>query len=113
MNLYEKMYSAYDRLDTETYLECFHEDYEMIRHSTGEKITLKDFHFDQLATVMTGSKIKNRRCVYENEDIMIVHGIATYFNGSREAVMAVYLKKDGLVWRHETGATPLKPQEEH
>lgn len=80
----------------------------MIRHSTGERITLKDFHFEQLAPVMTGAKIKDRRCLYENKDILVVHGFATYFNGTREAVMAVYLKKDGLVWRHETGETPLQ-----
>ena len=60
---------------------------------------------------MTGTKIKNRRCIYENHDIMVVHGVVTYFNGTSEAVMAVYLKKDGLVWRHETGATPIKSKE--
>ena len=33
------------------------------------------------------------RCLYENSDIMVVHSIANYANGTREAVMAVYLKK--------------------
>ena len=60
---------------------------------------------------MSASDIENRRCIYENDDIMIAHSIATYANGSRDAVMAVYLKKDGLIVRQETSATPLAAKE--
>ena len=43
----------------------------------------------------------------ENEDILVEHRISTYTHGERSATMLVHLKKDGLLWRTETGVTPL------
>ena len=34
--LYEKMTSAWDSLDVESFLSCFHEDYDFIWHSMGK-----------------------------------------------------------------------------
>ena len=95
--LYEKMFNAWDSLDVETFLSCFHEEYEFIWHSTGKVTNLQNTDWDRLAALMSASDIESRRCIYENDDIMIAHSIATYANGSRDAVMAVYLKKDGLI----------------
>ena len=44
----------------------------------------------------------------KNEEVLVEHRIVTYGSGDREALMLVHLKKDGLLWRTETGATPLK-----
>ncbi|MAC72127.1 MAG: nuclear transport factor 2 family protein [Paracoccaceae bacterium] len=109
--LYEKMFNAWDSLDVETFLSCFHEEYEFIWHSTGKVTNLQNTDWDRLAALMSASDIESRRCIYENDDIMIAHSIATYANGSRDAVMAVYLKKDGLIFKQETGATPLSAKE--
>ena len=106
--LYEKMFTAWDQLDVETFLSCFHEDYEFYWHSTGKVTNLQNTDWDRLAAIMSASQIENRRCLYENSDIMVVHSIANYANDTREAVMAVYLKKDNLIFRQETGATPLE-----
>jgi|TARA_A100001011_G_scaffold178354_1_gene187088 hypothetical protein len=38
----------------------------------------------------------------------VIHQFNDFENGDKEAVMLVTLKKDGLFWRTETGATPLK-----
>jgi hypothetical protein len=48
-----------------------------------------------------------RRCIYENNDILVVHSIKDYPHGTREAVLAAYSLKDGKITRLETGATPL------
>ena len=56
---------------------------------------------------MVASKFENRRLIYENEDIMVTHNVSTFSSGSREAVLQSILKKDGLLLRGETGATPL------
>ena len=53
-------------------------------------------------------KQEKRRCIYENDDVLITHAFVTYGSGDKEALMTVYLKKDGLLWRMETGATQLK-----
>jgi hypothetical protein len=48
--------------------------------------------------------------LYENEDILVTHMIGEFPNGTRDAVMMVILKRDGLAWRTETGSTPLTSQ---
>ena len=34
------------------------------------------------------------RCIYENEDRIVIHSIGNFPNGSRDAVMSVGLKKE-------------------
>ena len=68
----------------------------MTWHSTGKTTNMQNADWDKLAYNMSASKHENRRCVYENEDIMKTHQIATFSNGSRDAILASYLKKDGL-----------------
>ena len=50
----------------------------------------------------------SQRCIYENEDILVVHSVNDYPDGTREAVLAAYTLKDGKITRLETGATPLQ-----
>ena len=47
------------------------------------------------------------RCIYENEHILVTHFFGTFPNGSQDAIMWVGLKKDGLIFRVETGSTPI------
>jgi hypothetical protein len=51
---------------------------------------------------------ENHRCIYENDDILVTHSFNTYKSGDKEALLMVSLKKDGLLWRSETGATEIK-----
>ena len=39
--------------------------------------------------------------------MLVEHGFAKFSSGDREAVLLVHLKKDGLLFRTEKGATPL------
>jgi len=48
------------------------------------------------------------RCLYENDDVMVTHGVMSFPDGSREAVLAFHQIKDGKVIRMETGATLLE-----
>ena len=41
--------------------------------------------------------------IYENEDILVAHNIATFSNCSREAIVQSILLKDGLLWREKMG----------
>ena len=49
-----------------------------------------------------------QRCIYENDDILVQHMKPHYSNGTKDATMHVSLKRDGLLWRTETGVTPIK-----
>ena len=62
---------------------------------------------DLIIKFMMSTKYESRRCIYENEDVLVEHRVAKFSSGDREAVLLVHLKKDGLLFRTETGATPL------
>ena len=47
------------------------------------------------------------RCLYENDEAMVTHGVMSFPDGTREAVLAYNQIKDGKVIRLETGATLL------
>ena len=111
LSLYKKYLAAWNATDISAYLELHHEDYEMTFHSTGEVKKLEEFGWDEWADWMVASEIEQRRCLYENEDLMVEHQFITYSSGDREALMLVHLLKDGLLWRTESGATPLLPKE--
>ena len=67
-----------------------------------------DMTVEMMANAMQNETVTNRRCIYENDDICIVHQFSEFSSGEMEAIVMVSLKKDGPVWRTETGATPLK-----
>ena len=106
--LFEKYISAWDNKDVGAYLALHHEDYEIVYHSTNTVTKINDLDMDKWANLMAAASFENRRCLYENEEILVEHRIVKYSSGDREALMLVHLKKDGLLWRTETGATPLQ-----
>ena len=65
---------------------------------------------DQIGYLMVTGKFEEHRCLYEHNGILVTHNIATFENGSRGAILQSHSKKDGLLWRLETGATPLKKE---
>ena len=80
----------------------------MTLHSTG-KVTNKTFvNLEQMKAIMKSFDIKERRCIYENDDILVQHMKADYSNGTKEAIMHVSIKKDGLLWQTETGVTSIQ-----
>ena len=48
---------------------------------------------EQMKAIMEKADIKNRRCIYENDDILVQHLRADYPNGTKDATMHVSLKK--------------------
>ena len=109
--IYEKFMQTWNTQDIAGYFSCLHEDYQMIFHSTGKTLRLEDFDMDQLAKWMISTTRESARCIYENDDILVEHRISTYTDGERSATMLVHLKKDGLLWRTESGVTPLSKKQ--
>tara|TARA_B100000927_G_scaffold14824_1_gene11657 strand:+ start:594 stop:815 length:222 start_codon:yes stop_codon:yes gene_type:complete len=66
---------------------------------------------NQIGNWMVTGNFEQYRCIYENDDILVTHNIATFENGRREAVLQSILKKVGLLRRGETGATFLPRNE--
>ena len=105
--LYDIMAKAKADRDIEAFNRCYHDDWEFKFHSTGRIVRRGDNTDEQTLERWDTFKVENDRCLYENEDILVTHSIVHFPNGSTDAVMMVNIKKDGLLWRTETGSTPM------
>ena len=108
VGLFEKMEAALQAGDVVAVASFYHDDFEMKMHSNGAVITKEQWK-EGAASIFKNSNFKREdsRCIYENDDIIVSHAIMTFPNGSKDAVMWVATKKDGLIHRVETGSTPL------
>ena len=108
MSLYEKMKTASENRDVDSYLDYIHDDFVFVRHQTGAEMS-KDEWSPMLTAMMQSDKleIKDQRCIYENDQILVTHSMMNFPDGTSEAVMVVNQLKDGKVVRVETGATPI------
>jgi len=109
MAMFEKMRAAVADGDAEAYLALYGDDAVFVRHQTGAEMGKPEFA--ELIRRMMASDAMNlgeRRLIYENDDILVVHSVNDYPDGSREAVLMAMTLKDGRITRVETGATPLE-----
>ena len=77
-------------------------------HSSGKIIKLEEWEpFFGAMPAKPEATTENVRYIHENDDIIILHSIGTFPNGSKEAVMYIGLLKDGKIWQTETVSIPL------
>lgn len=108
MGIYPEMAAAMRADDADRYAALLHDDFEYVRHKTNETLDR-----DQMTALLRkvwhdGNRtIEDMRCLYENDDILVIHTRLRFKSGSREAAMIVNLKQDGKVIRTETGVSDL------
>ncbi len=109
MAIFEKLNAAVKSRDADAYLACYSDDAVFIRHQSGTEMSKSQFA-DLIRKMMASNEtdMGERRCVYENDDILVMHSVNDYPDGSREAVLMACIKRDGKICRVETGATPLQ-----
>ena len=106
MSLIQKLYDAEEKKDLEKYYEVLSKDYVWVQHSTGKHIPREELSKWFMSN--DAPKTENQRIIYENDEIGVAHSFVSFKDGSRQAVLAVYIIKDGKIIRSETGATTLK-----
>ena len=106
MSLIQKLYDAQKNKDLEKINEVLSEDYVWVQHSTGKHIPREEMNKFMMSD--EAPKTESQRIIYENEEIGVGHFFVSFKDGSRQAVLAVYIIKDGKIIRSETGATTLK-----
>ena len=106
MSLIQKLYDAQENKDLEKYNEVLSEDYYWLQHSTGKHIPREELNKFFMSD--EAPKTESQRIIYENDEIGVGHFFVSFKDGSRQAVLAVYIIKDGKIIRSETGATTLK-----
>lgn len=108
MNIYPEMEAAMRSDDAARYASLLHEKFEYVRHKSMD--TLNRVQMTALLEkVWAGGNrtIEEMRCLYENEDILVIYTVLSFRNGSREGAMIANLKEGGLVIRTETGVSDL------
>ena len=92
MSVIQKLIDAQDNQDLKAYNEVVSEDYVWVKHSTGEEIPR-----DELSKWLISPdapKSENARIIYENDEIGVAHYFVSFKDGSRQAVLVVYIIKD-------------------
>ena len=105
MSVIQKLIDAQEKKDLKAYTEVVSEDYVWVKHSTGEEIPR-----DELSKWLISPdapKTESSRIIYENDEIGVAHYFISFKDGSRQAVLVVYIIKDGKIIRSETGATNM------
>jgi hypothetical protein len=46
--------------------------------------------------------------LYKNDDVLVMHFIRPFPNGTQDAILYYIQRQDGLMRRIETGSTPLQ-----
>jgi uncharacterized protein (TIGR02246 family) len=108
MSIFQKLDAATKNRDAEAYINLMADDCVFVRHQSGTEIDKPQIS-EMLRKMMSsgGADMGNRRCLYENDDILVVHSVNDYPDGTKEAVLAAYSLRDGKITKLETGATPL------
>ena len=106
MAIYDTISKALEEKDAGMYTDLFHENYEFVRHQTGTSMHREQM-VEMMNMMMANEKvvIRNARCVYENDELLVEHSIMDFPDGTTEAVMAVHMLQDGKIIKTETGAT--------
>jgi hypothetical protein len=89
----------------------------MGHHGKGARAVPVLFAGGDLATSFLGRRTARRGCSHahrrspglglENDDILVVHTRLAFASGSREGAMIINLKKDGKIFRIESGVSDL------
>lgn len=108
MSMYEAIHNSMERRDTDVWHEILHEDFKFVRHQSGTTMSKAEMiemfeGFSKSDAVVEHS----RRCIYENDDILVIHSVVDFPDDTREAILSAYVKQDGKIIRGETGATLL------
>ena len=108
MLIYTEMEAAMRTDDADRYAALLAEDFEYVRHKSQDTID-RDAMRDLLTKVWRpGNRtIEDMRCIYENDDILVVHMTLCFASGSREGAMIVHQKRDGRIVRIESGVSDL------
>ena len=109
MSIFKAQEAAQEAKDMEAYASTIHEDFQFIMHLDNTKKN-KEESMEMFTFMMNSDDFvtHDSRCLYENDEAMVTHGVMSFPDGTREAVLAFHKIKDGKVILMETGATPLK-----
>jgi hypothetical protein len=104
MSILEKYAKVFLEKDEAGMEEILHDDFKFIMHASGNVLSKSDVIGWAMSDDINEEKV---RILYENDEIGVRHNFVTFKDGNTQAVMAVYMFKDGKIISMETGATNM------
>ncbi len=93
--IYDKYAEAWDTQNIKMLASLCHPNFEMVMHSSGT-IARKADYIERLEPLIQKFKPENRRCLYENEDVLVMHFIMPFPNGNERCCSILYSKRRWL-----------------
>ena len=108
VSIYNPLITAINAKDIDKVMVLYADDYAFVRHQTNSTMSKADMRA-QFEYMMASDKFKisAERCLYENEEVLVIHQFIDFPDGSREALLMMHTLRNGKIVRTETGATPL------
>ena len=109
MSVFQKWSTGLDNRDADVLATCLHDDYTFVRHQSGTTMNKRET-VEMLRSFLGNESVvqESRRCLYENEDVLVEHIVMSFAVGTKESVIGFNRLQDGLIIQTETGATPIK-----
>ena len=104
MSILEKYAKVFLEKDEAGMNEILHDDFKFTMHASGNVLSKSDVIGWAMSDDINEEKV---RVLYENDEIGVRHNFVTFKDGNTQAVMAVYIFKDGKIVSMETGATNM------
>jgi hypothetical protein len=104
MSILEKYEKVFLEKDEAGMKEILHDDFKFTMHASGNVLSKSDVIGWAMGDDINEEKV---RILYENDEIGVRHNFVTFKDGNTQAVMAVYMFKDGKIFSMETGATNM------
>ena len=104
MSILEKYEKVFFEKNEAGMNEILHDDFKFTMHASGNVLSKSDVISWAMSDDINEDKV---RILYENDEIGVRHNFVTFKDGNTQAVMAVYMFKDGKIVSMETGATNM------
>ena len=104
MSILEKYEKVFLEEDEVSMKEILHDDFKFTMHASGNVLSKSDVIDWAMGDDINEEKV---RILYENDEIGVRHNFVTFKDGNTQAVMAVFMFKDGKIASMETGATNM------
>jgi len=113
MSFFEIWLKGVEERDADALIGLLHEDFEFVRHQSGA--SLNKAQMSELMRQMVSNNVvpKAQRCLYENEEVLVSHGIMNFPDGTTEAILRFDLLKGGKMIKSKTGATLISDEHLH
>ena len=104
MSILEKYEKVFLEKDEAGMKEILHDDFKFTMHASGNVLSKSEVIGWAMGDDINEDKV---RILYENDEIGVRHNFVNFKDGNTQAVMAVYMFKDGKIVSMETGATNM------